>query len=291
MAMSFDPEREKSFTRAACAEWLIDAGAIVMPSVCESLIQSRARGLLQLFRRKDLLPRTLKFFSALGDLDAVRAHLDGNDQATVNEAFLIACSFHYEDVASLLLERAIALDPELGTRIDATTDRGSFITFFIDRKSMDWANPTKTEPWKAFAMGRVTRAIHDDDLAAFVSVLRREPWLLGDEYVPFQNELIEKATLNDRGPFIAALFDLDPGDPAPPAAAAIASHRDRMHLREAPPHSAPHPHLAISRRPAARGRDRRSLAGEGLVRRIRRAGARRRREPLPIQSVHAEGAS
>ena len=29
----FDPEREKSFTRAACAELLIDAGAIVMPSV------------------------------------------------------------------------------------------------------------------------------------------------------------------------------------------------------------------------------------------------------------------
>jgi len=112
----FDPEREKSFTRAACAEWLIDAGAIVMPSVCEGLIQSRARGLLQLFKRKGLLPSTLKFFSALGDLDAVRAHLDGNDLATVNEAFLIACSFEYEGVASLLLERAIALDPELGTR-------------------------------------------------------------------------------------------------------------------------------------------------------------------------------
>ena len=140
----FDPEREKSFTRAACAEWLIDAGAIVMPSVCEGLIQSRARGLLQLFRRKDLLPRTLKFFAALGDLDAVRAHLDENDLATVNEAFLIACSFEYEAVASLLLERAIALDPGLGTRIDAATDRGSFITFFIDRKSTDWANPTKT---------------------------------------------------------------------------------------------------------------------------------------------------
>ena len=30
-------------------------------------------GLLHLFRRKGLLPRTLKFFSALGDLDAVRA--------------------------------------------------------------------------------------------------------------------------------------------------------------------------------------------------------------------------
>jgi hypothetical protein len=100
---------------------------------------------------------------------------------------------------------------------------------------MDWANPTRTGPWKAFAMGRVTRAIHDDDLASFVSVLRREPWLLGDEYVPFQNELIEKATLNDRGPFIAALFDLDPAilrrQPPPPSQAIeIACTYAKLHL-------------------------------------------------------------
>ena len=67
-----DPERERWFTRAASAELLIDAGAVVAPSVCEGLLRSRARGLLQLFQRKGLLPRTLKFFAALGDLDAVR---------------------------------------------------------------------------------------------------------------------------------------------------------------------------------------------------------------------------
>ena len=70
---SFDPERERNFTRAACAELLIDAGAVVAPSVCEGLVESRARELLQLFRRKGLLPRTLKFLAALNDLDAVRA--------------------------------------------------------------------------------------------------------------------------------------------------------------------------------------------------------------------------
>ena len=76
-----DPERERWFTRAACAELLIDAGAVVTPSVCEGLLESRARGLLQLFQRKGLLPRTLKFLAALGDLDAVRTALDenGND--------------------------------------------------------------------------------------------------------------------------------------------------------------------------------------------------------------------
>ena len=47
---SFDPSSERHFTRPACAELLIDAGAVVTPSVCDGLIESRARGLLQLFR-------------------------------------------------------------------------------------------------------------------------------------------------------------------------------------------------------------------------------------------------
>src|SRR5688572_1453469 len=60
-----DAQREQWFTRGACAELLLDAGADVMPSVCEGLLASRARGLLELFQRKGLLPRTLKFMAAL----------------------------------------------------------------------------------------------------------------------------------------------------------------------------------------------------------------------------------
>ena len=45
---------------------------------------------------------------------------------------------------------------------------------------------------------------------AFVSVLQREPWLLGEAWVSFQAELIGQATLNNRGEFITALLDLDP---------------------------------------------------------------------------------
>ncbi len=122
--------REKSGSPAGRArKLLIDAGAVVKPKVCEGLLRSRARGLLELFQRKGLLPRTLKFFAALGDLDAVRAALDenGNDLKTVNEAFVCACRFDREAVASLLLERSIALDPELGKHIDGSTDRVSFI--------------------------------------------------------------------------------------------------------------------------------------------------------------------
>src|SRR6202008_4151395 len=37
---SFDPFREQMFTRAACAELLLDAGAVVSPSGCDGLIAS-----------------------------------------------------------------------------------------------------------------------------------------------------------------------------------------------------------------------------------------------------------
>src|SRR6478672_9627934 len=40
---SFDPLREEHFTRKACAELLLDDGAVVSPSVCVGIIRSRAR--------------------------------------------------------------------------------------------------------------------------------------------------------------------------------------------------------------------------------------------------------
>jgi hypothetical protein len=205
-----DAQREQWFTRGACAELLIDAGAVVMPSVCEGLLRSRARGLLELFQRKGLLPRTLKFFAALGDLGGVRAALNenGNDLKTVSEAFVCACRFDRGAVASLLLERSIALDPELGTHIDGGTDRVSFIKAF---EKSDFAQVAELGPWKVFVMEQVRRTAHDRDLTAFIRGLQRDAWLLGDAWVGFQNELIEMAAfMNDRGDFIGALLDLDP---------------------------------------------------------------------------------
>ena len=194
-----------------------------MPSVCEGLLRSRARGLLQLFRRKGLLPRTLKFLAALGDIDAVRTALDenGNDLAAVNEAFTIACGFEHEAVASLLLDRAIALDPELGTHIDGSVGRPAFVRYFIENRP---GHATEVGPWKGFVMEQVSRAVcswsghatsvtspsGDSDLTAFVRLLQREPWLLGEAFVEFQAEIIGGATLKDRGEFITALLDLDP---------------------------------------------------------------------------------
>jgi hypothetical protein len=218
-----DPHREQWFTRGPCAEVLIDAGAVVMPSVCEGILQSRARGLLELFWRNGLLPRTLKFLAALGDLDAVRAALDehGNDLATVNEGFVCACRFKNETVASILLERLIALDPELGRQVDGSLGRPAFIKYFIETRAAGHAKTVG--PWKAFVMEQVSRAAHEGDVTTFVGVLRRESWLLGEAYVPFQDGLIGAAILNDRGAIIAALLDLEPAllrrRPPPPSQA------------------------------------------------------------------------
>jgi hypothetical protein len=203
-----DPQREQWFTRAACAELLIDAGAIVTPPVCDGLLESRAKGLLQLFQRKGLLPRTLEFFAALGDIGAVRAALDehATDLETVNDVFVCACRFAHEPVASLLLERSIALDPDLGRHINGDVDRRAFVTHFIDKGR---SHAKGIGLWIAFVMDQISVAAHEGNVTAFVNGFQREPRLLGDEWVEFQNGLIGAAILNDRGNIIAALFDLD----------------------------------------------------------------------------------
>jgi hypothetical protein len=208
---SFDPAREQVFTRAACVELLIDAGAMVAPSVCENLIRDRARGLLDLFRRRGLLPRSLKFFAALGDIEALRACLDTNDDdlATVNEAFRWACHLEHADAAALLLDRSITLDGELGRRIDDGPGRSAFVQYIIEN-SLAFTHANPAGPWQAFVMRQVVRAVNDGDLTSFVDGLRRDTWMLGDACVQFQVGLIERAVLHDRPEFLAALLDLDP---------------------------------------------------------------------------------
>jgi hypothetical protein len=218
-----DEQREQWFTRGACAELLLDAGAIVHPEVPESLLRSRARGLLQLFHRKGVLPRTLKFFAALGDLDAARAALEesASDRKCVDEAFVCACRFDQEAVAVLLLERCAALDPELRKHIDGGTDR---VSFMASSKKADFEQVAAFGLWKVFVMEQIRQAVHARDLQAFVRRLRSEPWLLGDSWVDFQGGLIEMlAFQRDPKEFIAAFLDLDPAilrrRPPPPCRA------------------------------------------------------------------------
>ncbi|HEX7122045.1 MAG TPA: hypothetical protein VF178_06700, partial [Gemmatimonadaceae bacterium] len=223
-----DPQREQWFTRGECAEVLIDAGAVVTPAVCEGILQSRAKGLLQLFHRKGLLPTTLEFAAALGDLDTIRSALqqDSRDLPIINRAFVRACCFGHEAAASLLLERSIALDPELRSHIDGVGHQ-AFVRFFIDTRPEVvreiGGHATTVRLWKAFVMEQVSRAAVSGDLTAFVDGLRQEACLLGDAMVDLQRRLIESATLNGRGEFITALLDLEPAilrrEPPPPTQA------------------------------------------------------------------------
>jgi Ankyrin repeats (3 copies) len=208
---SADPARERVFTRKACAEFLIDAGAVVAPSVCDDLVAARARGLLDLFHRRGLLPRSLKFFAALGDVDGIRTCLDTNsdDLAAVNQAFLCACGFQHTTAAAMLLDRSITLDAELGRRIDSGPGRSAFVEYVV-ANGLDLTNHGPAWLWQAFVREQVARAVNDADLTSFVGGLRREAWMLADAYVSFQAGLIGRAVLNDRAAFIAALLDFDP---------------------------------------------------------------------------------
>ena len=224
---SGDPFREERFTRRACAELLLDSGAVVAPQVCDGLIQSRARGLIDLFHRRGLLPRSLKFLAALGDTEAVRALLAANadELAAVNEALMYACHLEQADAAALLLDRSIALDPGLGAPIDNGPGRSALIRFFIaNRPDVHSTEPFR--PWHAYVERRIERAMQEGDLATFVDTLRREPWTLSETGLKFQVRLIEgaAATLNDRAAFLEVLLDLDPAilrSPAPPPSLAI----------------------------------------------------------------------
>jgi hypothetical protein len=224
---SGNPFREEHFTRLACAKLLLDAGAVVAPSVCDGLIRSRAKGLIDLFHRRGLIPRTLKFFAALGDVDGVRACLDTNadDLAAVNEAFMYACHLQHAPTAALLLDRSVTLDAEQGRRIDGGPGRSAFIQYFIENKP-NVHDPDPFRPWQAFVEQQVVRAMHDGDLTSFVDQLRRESWMLSDACVKFQVGLIEgtAATLSDRAAFLKALLDLDPAVlhcPMPPSRAFV----------------------------------------------------------------------
>jgi hypothetical protein len=219
---SGDGFREERFTRLACAELLLDAGAMVAPSVCEGLIRSRARRLIDLFHRRGLLPRSLKFLAALGDAEGVRACLDTNadDLAAMNQAFTFACHFEHATVAALLLDRSITLDAELGRRIDGGPGRSKFVQYFIENRP-DVHDPSPFMLWQTFVERQIQRAMDDGDLASFVEGLRRDAWLLSDASVKFQVALIERtaATLKDRAAFLKALLDLDPAvlhSPVPP---------------------------------------------------------------------------
>jgi hypothetical protein len=218
---SSHPDRERAFTRAECAEWLIDAGAVVVPGLADQILFSRAKGLLQLFRKKGLLPHTLKFLAALGDAEAVRARVNEGD--AIDEAFMTACAYKEDSIAGFLLEHLIARDSELGKQIDGGPGRAAFVAYMCaNGVQAPHKAPRDITPWQVYLMDRALRAVRENDLAAFTRLLEAEPWLIGESSSWFEVDLIGSAVLNDRGPFIERLYELDPGllrRPPPPSSA------------------------------------------------------------------------
>ncbi len=234
-----DPERERIHTRPVAAELLIDAGATVERSTWEHVIWTGGAGMLHLLARKNVLPLTLPVLAALGEDDAVRGRLGelserGNaegldERSLIGRALMNACRFKHTGVASRLLERSIALDPDLGRRIDRWQDRQAFIEFLIQHPASVWSGgPTEepaTTPWEAFVIRQLTSALDRNDLAEFRRWLQDEPWVLNSAFVHVQVAMIERASWEDREPFITALLELDPallGTANPPPANALA---------------------------------------------------------------------
>ena len=204
---SGDPYREKMFTRAECAEFLLDAGTTVEPAIWEDAIRARARGVLQLLLRKGALPRSLDVLAALGDVDGVRDCLEstrtrpGGDGDAVTHAFLTACRFQHKPVAALLLNRCIEHDPALGERVERWRGRSGFIEYLAE-------HPVHGSPWQTVVLNELQAAMHGNDLEEFNRWLEREAELLSESDVV---ELVENAAYTDRGPFLARLLEFAHG--------------------------------------------------------------------------------
>jgi hypothetical protein len=224
---------------------LIDAGATVEASTWESLIRAGASGMLHLLERKHVLPRTLPVLAALGDDEAVRAAPDEsrerNDREEIDERIVIgralvnACRFRHTSIALRLLDRAIALDPDLGRRIDRWRDRPAFVEFLIQHPAVWATERPATTPWQAFVIRQLTNALDHNDLLAFRRWLKNEPWVLQSSFVHVQVVLIERASYGKhREQFITALLEHGPAllrtQPPPSSAIDFALDYGNAHL-------------------------------------------------------------
>jgi hypothetical protein len=226
-----DPERERTYTRPVAAEMLIDAGATVERKTWTHVIRTGASGMLRMLARKNALPHTLPALAALGDDAAVRAWLEESrerddpeepwsEQMVIGRALMNACRFTHTDVALRLLERSIALDPELGRRIDRWQSRTAFVEFLARQPGLLWQ--PETAPWERFVILQLAGARDGNDLPASRRWLDDEPWVLERSFIPVQTGLMLPACYQKgREAFIVALLERDPAllhaDPPPPS--------------------------------------------------------------------------
>ena len=214
-----DPERERTYTRPVAAEMLIDAGATVERETWMHVLKTGASGMLHLLTRKNAVPQTLQVLAALGDDAAVRARLEESgerddpeesfdEQSVIDHALMTACRWKHTEVALRLLDRSIALQPELGRRIDRWESRQAFVEFLSQQPGLLWHE--QSTPWETFVIAQLARARDRNDLPAFRRWLDDEPWVLQDSFINVQTELMLPACYEkDREGFIAELLDRD----------------------------------------------------------------------------------
>ena len=214
-----DPERERTYTRPVAAEMLIDAGATVERNTWMHVIRTGASGMLHLLARKNAVPQTLQVLAALGDEAAIRGWLEesgkrdgleesANEQSVIDHALMTACRWKHTDVALRLLDRSIALDPQLGRRIDRWDSRKAFVEFLSQQPGLLWHE--QTTPWETFVVAQLASARDRNDLSAFRRWLDEEPWVLDRPFVQVQTELLLPACYEkDREAFIVELLDRD----------------------------------------------------------------------------------
>lgn len=201
---SGDPFREQQFTRIECAEFLLDAGAQVEPAIWAGAIHARAKGVLQLGANRGLLPRSLEMLTALGDFGGVRDCLPRADAAAVTQALLTACGFRHYDIAALLLDRCLEMDPVLGQRVAEWGAKGAFLAYLAQHP------PSSENLWTTFVMSHLRAALRANDLEAFRTWLPREPELRAEANLKLLINLVEIAAYSDREPFITPLLEFAP---------------------------------------------------------------------------------
>src|SRR5438477_2077488 len=116
---------------------------------------------------------------------------------------MCACHLQYVTAATLLLDRSITLDAELGRQIDDGPGRSAFVQYIMaESETLAFTNADPAGPWQAFAMRQVVRALNDGDLTSFVGGLRGEAWMLADDCVEFQVGLIVVGVVRIRCAFV-----------------------------------------------------------------------------------------
>ena len=237
-------DQEEVWNRPECAELLLNAGALVDSRVVLRILQTGARGMLELFSEMGVLPANLRVAVALGRIESIRMAFDADgkmtaaarptaelrigydkaaqdwpdpedDEAVLADAFLYACRWSQREIAEDLLARCQALDSQLASKVAGWDEEDGFLDFLLEqapegaRYSLrsSQANSRPGPVWQCAVDLRLHAALQAGDLATFERWLDTETFFLAAEFVPLQVRFCEVAAYTDGSrAFLEALF-------------------------------------------------------------------------------------